>query len=95
MTAEMAVLGATRRLLHFAKDERAFNASGRFLSPETDSVVFLVVRAGAGLIVRETALSSCSQPFASTSVPRLTVEGSELPSARNCEEPRAAMFRRV
>jgi hypothetical protein len=31
--------------------------------PETDALVFLVVRDGAALIIPETALSSLSQPF--------------------------------
>jgi hypothetical protein len=58
MTVEMAAVSTKGLLLHFAKDERAYIASERFLSPETDSAISLVVRAGAAQIVPQTALSS-------------------------------------
>jgi hypothetical protein len=59
----LAVLATSWRLLHLAKDEWAYIASERFLLPETDSLVFLVVRADRGPYYLETALSSCSRPF--------------------------------
>ena len=54
------MLAESGRLLHFANDERAYIASQRFLLPETDSLLFLVVRGGAALVVPETAFSPCS-----------------------------------
>ena len=41
---------------------RAYIASERFLLPESDSLLFWWVGAGAVQIIRETAVSSCSQP---------------------------------
>jgi hypothetical protein len=48
---------------HFAKDERAYIASERFLFLEEGLFLFLVVTARAAHIVLETALSSYSRPF--------------------------------
>jgi hypothetical protein len=52
------------RLLHFAKDERAYVGSESFYFPKKDSLFFLAVRASAAPIVPETALSCLSQPEA-------------------------------
>jgi hypothetical protein len=41
---------------------QAYIAAERFLFPETDSLFFLVVMAGAAHIVLEAAVSSCSRP---------------------------------
>jgi hypothetical protein len=63
-----AVPRVDERILAVLRDHRterydlSFN-SERFFLPEADSLVFLVVRANAALIVPEAALSSCSQPI--------------------------------
>jgi hypothetical protein len=57
------VLAESGRLFHFAKDEQAYIASERFLLPETDSLLFLVISAREGQIVLQTAVSSYPQPF--------------------------------
>ena len=66
-----------RRLLHFAKDEGpTLRQSASF--PGDGLSLSLVVRAEAAHIVPETALSSCSWPFSTTSAAPLMLRRSEL-----------------
>jgi hypothetical protein len=61
MTVETAVLATNRCLLHFAKDERAYVASTRFLSPGAGLSPFSGDRGWGSANGREKALSSSSR----------------------------------